>query len=124
VSYIWTTKDKRKIPIAEMTNSHLLNALRMVSNEIVDIEDAERFFYHPVWGPHGDMATYYAEQEVDRMLNKLPTLLFWEEILGKEAEKRKLAPLPIKERFKFPEIENIEYPECGGMIVKLEKAKK
>jgi len=64
----WTTKDGRKIPINKMSDQHLCNALRMLKRasefnreqEINACGSAMCFL-------QGEMATYYAEQEFDRL---------------------------------------------------------
>lgn len=53
----WTTKDGRRIPIREMTDQHLKNAIRFLErNDPVD------YLGSP---PTGEMASYYWEREID-----------------------------------------------------------
>ena len=57
---VWTTKDGRRLPIVEMTDSHLANTILFLRRAAARYQDS--VLTHP---PHfeGEMAQYYAEQE-------------------------------------------------------------
>jgi hypothetical protein len=65
---LWTTKDKQRIRICDMTLSHLENTLRMLKRKAV-LNRAEEISaaYSAASTLRGDMATYYADQEIDYM---------------------------------------------------------
>lgn len=55
----WTTKDGRTIAVKDMSDSHLLNTMKMLErNHSISVIEASRSF--PTF--QGDMAQYYAEQ--------------------------------------------------------------
>jgi len=58
----WTTRDGRRIDLADMTIEHLRAAIAMVERTRENFYDPEPM---PMWpaGLHGDMAQMYAEQE-------------------------------------------------------------
>ena len=66
----WTTKSGKKILIYEMTNPHLLNAIKMIERireEKLDaVEDAYSFF----GDCRGEMASYYAGHMADEASNE------------------------------------------------------
>ena len=63
---LWTTREKQKIRICDMSDSHLLNTIRMVKRVAIR-EKAEqtRLAWSFASMMHGDMASYFAEQECD-----------------------------------------------------------
>lgn len=54
---IWTTKSGEKLRIVDMTDSHLVNTIRMLERKCVNHDT----MIYPSFG--GEMAQYYAEQE-------------------------------------------------------------
>jgi len=65
---IWTCKDGRKVRICDMTDSHLLNTIAMLERMAgmqlgMEISAA----YSVLAGLQGDMATFYCEQDIERM---------------------------------------------------------
>lgn len=78
----WTTKDGRIIPIAQMTDDHLLNTIRMIEAKfqeaLLDAFGAAASF-------NGEMAQMYAEQEA---MSLVPPAVLDELIV--EADRRHL----------------------------------
>jgi hypothetical protein len=62
----WITKDKKKISVDDMSESHLRNALKMILTGRIKINHAPR---KPIVELHGDMAQHfhdtYMEDEYD-----------------------------------------------------------
>lgn len=85
---VWKTKNGREIPVRKMDPAHLWNAWRFVDRKIVTYYETFDFTYDPVFGLRGEMALYYAEQELDEMANALPTLRSWRQIFEKELKRR------------------------------------
>lgn len=59
---VWTTKDGRRIPLHEMTDDHVLNAMRFLARAHRRYVDSIVFFGIPE--AIGEMARVAAEQEV------------------------------------------------------------
>lgn len=65
---IWTTKDGKKVPIKDMTDSHLINTIRMLRRVGWYYKEAElASAYAAASTLQGEMATYYAEGDLDIM---------------------------------------------------------
>lgn len=63
----WITKDKRKLLVTEMETEHIKNCIKMLKRAgYCSMED-----FNSAWAGlsmlRGEMALYYAEQEVDTM---------------------------------------------------------
>lgn len=83
----WITKDKRKIAVKDMTNQHIINTLKMLDrNKFIAASTLE--FYMSTSGPSGDMAQLAFEQELDEVLDRIPTR--WIDIFNKELKIRGL----------------------------------
>lgn len=65
---LWTTKDGREICICEMSDSHLLNTIKLVQRaaEVKRINVMELYITTPP--PNGDMAQYCFDREFDNVL--------------------------------------------------------
>ncbi len=62
-SPVWKTKDGRLIPITEMVDSHLKNAIAMLRRQgCCTLDEFEVLFSAPL-SAMGDMASYAVEQE-------------------------------------------------------------
>lgn len=69
----WTTKDKRSIPIKEMTDSHLANTIAYLERTAPASQEIERENAMIGYGMlQGEMAQYYAEQELDDLFEESP----------------------------------------------------
>lgn len=67
---VWTTSDGRAIPINKMSDKHLCNTLRMLKRVATATQgEMVETMAGAMYSLHGDMATYYAEQEFDRACN-------------------------------------------------------
>ena len=98
MSGTWTMRDGTTIKIEDMTDSHLLNSMKMLERNVKDMrEDTEVQACGFLSSLQGEMASYYAEQDVDALMSMSD-----EEFLEKyteyvelrdEYEKRKLAQI-------------------------------
>jgi hypothetical protein len=117
---VWKTKDGREIPVTQMDPAHLWNAWRFVDRRIVAYNEALDFTYDPVFGLRGEMALYYAEQELEEMGNLLPTLLSWRHILEKELKRRDIKFQRAVKR-ELPRARSVTVgPHGYGTIIELE----
>jgi hypothetical protein len=71
----WTQKDGTKIRIKDMTDRHLINAVKMVLRMAEAKQNADLCFY-PSFNPD-TMASYYAEQSWDS-LNEMDAMEYAE----------------------------------------------
>lgn len=64
---VWTTKDGQRIRIKDMTDTHLMNTIKMmerkVEEEVADIP-------YPVF--QGEMAQFYADQDYEAAIRMTP----------------------------------------------------
>lgn len=112
--YTWTTSDGREVLVSEMTDRHLINALKWLQRHIQEIDDATDFYFHPFWGPRGEMAQYYAEQEMEQAWERQGAFKAWHKILTEEVEQRGLTvPSPPAAK-PPPEPESIEVIDLPG----------
>jgi hypothetical protein len=88
----WKTKDGRELSPEEMSDSHLVNTLRMLWKKKVDLKIAQiyQFCFGPQ--PRGDGASEGLEQEIIRLERMSVEEWFEKEydFLIREAKKRKL----------------------------------
>jgi len=84
---LWTTADGERIKIRDMTDSHLMNAIRYLDRKL---DEAKRETPFPVF--QGDMAEFCAERDWEHLQETTDPADFWPiyEDLVEEAERRKL----------------------------------
>lgn len=69
----WTTRDKRSIAIKDMEDSHLANTIAHLQRCAPSMQDDERECMMVGFGMlQGEMAQYYAEQELDETFEEAP----------------------------------------------------
>ena len=119
---VWTTKDGRKIPIFKMSDSHLLNTLRMCENTNIEYDEMLEWGLDPFWGPRGDGAQMAFEQELIRLELITFSLLPWIPILTEEVKRRGLTPLPTKKHKHPPKVKNIVDLKGGGTIAEIDRS--
>ncbi len=91
----WTTKDKRSIPIAGMSDGHLVNSIRFFRDraEVMQWQDIESCM-GAACSLNGDAAIYHSEQAMDEMTEEptedwLERQPLWR-ALTRETKRRKL----------------------------------
>lgn len=62
----WTKKDGTKIRIKDMTDTHLVNTVKMLIRK-ADIDRENTLMCFPSFASEDSMASYYAEQEWDSL---------------------------------------------------------
>jgi len=86
----WVTKDGRRIPVASMTDAHLVNAIRMMRRKgFCSVNEWWRAAGVAASFGADSMASYYASGEVDSMGARTNSRL--DDLLA-EADKRGLDP--------------------------------
>lgn len=120
----WITRGGKKMELSEMTDDHLLNALRYTQKIQAEYETSVKFFHHPVLGPRGEYATEAAENELTEMAMHSAEASIAEEHLAKEVERRGLTPHPKPGVRKLPEFELVEEMEFGTLYKLKEKEDK
>jgi hypothetical protein len=88
----WTTQDGRKIPIKEMSESHLDNTINYLKERIEKIDEYIYDGYSFLGISLGDMSSYYVEQDISVLEELKENSIRWLNILQKE-EKRRLDDL-------------------------------
>jgi len=85
----------KKIHISEMSDIHLLNAHRMVNEQLIELKNIQENAF--VFAP-GENAMAYEDDfaAVDETYRKYDDLKPRERILSKELDRRKLKPLPLR----------------------------
>ena len=83
---MWTMKSGEKIRIKDMSDSHLINTIRILKRVHAD-DTANLFAFASTLS--GDMATYYADQDCDRMIEMDSTHPLYDELTD-EADRRNL----------------------------------
>jgi len=64
----WKTREGAQIRVCDMGDEHLVNSLKMLKRKALHMrDDALAAAWSAASMFNGDMATYYAEQEADRM---------------------------------------------------------
>lgn len=63
---VWVTKTGKRIPVEKMTDDHLANAVQFMRRQVKIAEQIESSSWAGLATLHGEIATYYAEQECDR----------------------------------------------------------
>ena len=87
-SKIWKTRGGKKIPISEMTDSHLLNTIRFLQRAH---QEAISAGYDVLGMLHGEMAVESVEQELHRLQEDGPASIapLYEDLV-REALRRRL----------------------------------
>ena len=68
---MWTMKNKEKIRIVDMKDSHLLNTIRMLEQYAKHMEaQAIQAGEEMLAGLHGEMATQMVEEDLDRLYSE------------------------------------------------------
>jgi len=84
----WTTKEGKKIPISEMTNSHLQNCIKLLTRRMEEIQKANR----STWGfaacLQGEQAGYAMDAEIRNLEEQEENIFNARETLQKELDKR------------------------------------
>jgi hypothetical protein len=60
--HVWTTREGERIPVEQMTDAHLANAVAFLKRRIADLD--EESDAAAGWGGSGDMSSYYADQSM------------------------------------------------------------
>ena len=68
----WTTKEGKKIRICDMSDSHLLNSIKMIERQSRLRLEGELSFYMSCPLPNGEMAQDGFDQEFDALLDATP----------------------------------------------------
>jgi len=112
---VWTTKDGRRMRVAEMSNEHLLNAHRFVREKLVEIENFQRNAF--IFAPGKDTMAYddFEATYLDSF-ERQARLTLWAMILGKEIARRGLRVLEPRIKLVQIEIEDIRCTEYGRII--------
>ena len=69
----WRTKEGKKIPVSAMTDGHLLNSIALLERTYRGVMSRSFSFAATL---SGEMATYYADQECDIIVDAGPDYLF------------------------------------------------
>ena len=84
---VWTTKDGTKIPIAEMTDTHLSNAIAHLERKIEATEDAMDSSYRHRF--HGVVPFHAAEQAGTRCGERLMFFNVYLHAMKEESNRRR-----------------------------------
>ena len=79
----WTTKDGREIKVVDMTTQHISNTISMLRRKLETLECASCYM------PSGDMAQYYAEQEMESSFESIHAFNAWILIFENELVRRR-----------------------------------
>ena len=91
MSKVWVTREGQRIPLEQMSDSHLRNAHRHMARRLARMEQAVA---HPP-SFNGEIAQMLAEHEFDHLLlTVLPWTERWVETFVDELRRRGLEPLP------------------------------
>ncbi len=70
---VWTCRDGRKVRVCDMDDRHLLNTIAMMErNAAKELAECISAAYSMAAGLQGEMASYYADQDIDRMERTSP----------------------------------------------------
>ena len=65
---VWVTRDKREIPVSQMTDSHLINSIKFIRKQQAALmENALVSAYAALTWMNGEMAQMAVESEIDMM---------------------------------------------------------
>lgn len=95
----WTCKDGRKIRICDMTDAHLQNTIAMLERNAPRIRESTiAAAYSLASMLQGEMASYYADQDIDR-LEETPEEDFlhplYDDLISERDRRKKLANSPL-----------------------------
>lgn len=111
---VWRTRNGKSIPVADMTNRHLINTVKFLQRRLAEIAEATAFWCHPFWGPQGEHAQDAAEQEMEAMWEKEEILEAWVVELSAELLRRQLDIPKPPPRKRPPEPKSIKTVELSG----------
>lgn len=70
---VWTCKDGRKVRMCDMEDRHLLNTIAMLERTAYKhLSECISAAYSVAAGLQGEMASYYADQDIERMERTSP----------------------------------------------------
>ncbi len=86
--HVWTTRDGTKVPVTEMTDTHLKNTIAMLRRLEATCADRVAASAAVASTLSGDMASYYAEGAIDHEICNLSAVQTWITILQAEQARR------------------------------------
>ncbi len=82
---IWKCRDGKLINVSDMTDQHVSNTLAMLRRQgFIGRNTLEAYLAYPP--PQGDMASYYYEQELDRVFSR--PVNDWVDVFEEEVKRR------------------------------------
>jgi predicted component of type VI protein secretion system len=70
---IWTCRDGRKVRVCDMSDRHLLNTIAMLErNAAQELSEGISAAYSVAASLQGEMASFYADQDINRMEQMSP----------------------------------------------------
>lgn len=88
----WTARDGTQVLIKDMTDDHLINAIRWCRRNEDRIEDETADAYSFAGSTRGEMASYYADQYADMAADRMHYFFEAKRSLEAEAKRRGLKP--------------------------------
>ena len=87
---VWTTKAGEEIDITDMSDSHVMNTLRMLRRALDNLREEENAGYSVYCRLQGEMAEYYTEKALDEVSKKAINTRWWVDNFVAEAKRRSL----------------------------------
>ena len=114
-SPVWVTRSGELVPLAIMSERHMLNIYRKFATELKEMKECTAFYMHPVWGPRGEMAQEAAEQEMEHMWDRQYIVAGVVNTIKEWISKRGFELPDIGEPKPLPKVELIESTELGNI---------